>query len=243
MNILSIGNSFSQDATRYVHSIARADGVELNTCNLYIGGCTLETHYNNMLSGESIYALEYNGHQTGFFISLKEALQNRPWDVITLQQASQLSFRKDSYFPYIKELYNYVKSLCPDAKIIIHQTWMYEEGSTMLTKFAGLKTSAEMFCGLKHAYSAVAEEIGADGIIPSGETLWYLVKRGIKIHRDTFHASLGLGRYALGLLWYRLLTGNSVASNNFCDFDEFIPREQIELAKAYIDSVNPIFKQ
>ena len=30
MNVLSIGNSFSQDAQRYLHSIARADGMGLN---------------------------------------------------------------------------------------------------------------------------------------------------------------------------------------------------------------------
>ena len=41
MNILSIGNSFSQDAQRYLHDIAKADGVVLSAFNLYIGGCPL----------------------------------------------------------------------------------------------------------------------------------------------------------------------------------------------------------
>ncbi len=30
MDILSIGNSFSTDAQRYLHGIAKADGVEFN---------------------------------------------------------------------------------------------------------------------------------------------------------------------------------------------------------------------
>ena len=47
MNILSIGNSFSQDAQRYLHRIAKADGCTLNTFNLYIGGCPLSLHYRN----------------------------------------------------------------------------------------------------------------------------------------------------------------------------------------------------
>ena len=41
MNILAIGNSFSQDAMRYLHKIAKADGVEFECFNIYIGGCSL----------------------------------------------------------------------------------------------------------------------------------------------------------------------------------------------------------
>ncbi|MBQ7793144.1 MAG: DUF4886 domain-containing protein [Clostridia bacterium] len=77
MNILSIGNSFSQDAQRYLHAIARADGFELNTFNLYIGGCPLSLHYRNMLSEKDAYSLEMNGQSTGFYVSLKEALLSR----------------------------------------------------------------------------------------------------------------------------------------------------------------------
>lgn len=235
MNILCIGNSFSQDATRYLHSIARSDGTELNVTNLFIGGCTLETHYNNMNADRRAYALEYNGHQTGFFVSLNEALANRPWDVITLQQASQLSFRKGSYSPYIFALIEYIREKVPSAKIYIHQTWAYEDGSDMLHRFAKLNTSSEMFCALKNTYEEIAKEISADGIIRSGELFWYLLHNGVKkIHRDTFHATLGLGRYALGMLWYNTLCGKDVSGNGFCDFDEPVSPEHIALIKKYL---------
>ena len=71
MNVLSIGNSFSQDATRYLHQIARADGVKLTTVNLYIGGCPLSRHYRNMLSEEKVYGLECNGNITVFLYHLR----------------------------------------------------------------------------------------------------------------------------------------------------------------------------
>ena len=48
MKILAIGNSFSQDATRYLHQIAKADNYDLTVVNLYIGGCSMETHWNNI---------------------------------------------------------------------------------------------------------------------------------------------------------------------------------------------------
>lgn len=37
MYILSMGNTFSQDAQRYLYRIAAADGMEFYTCNLFIG--------------------------------------------------------------------------------------------------------------------------------------------------------------------------------------------------------------
>ena len=39
MKVLAIGNSFSNDAMRYLHGIAKADGVDMKTVNLFIGGC------------------------------------------------------------------------------------------------------------------------------------------------------------------------------------------------------------
>ena len=91
MNILSIGNSFSQDAQRYLHRIAKADGFDLNTFNLYMGGCPLSLHYRNMISEERAYTLEMNGESTEFKVSLKDALLNRDWDVVTIQQVSSKS--------------------------------------------------------------------------------------------------------------------------------------------------------
>ncbi|MDD6308286.1 MAG: DUF4886 domain-containing protein [Clostridia bacterium] len=44
INILSIGNSFSQDAQKYLHQIAQADGFNLDAYNLFIGGCPLSRH-------------------------------------------------------------------------------------------------------------------------------------------------------------------------------------------------------
>ena len=129
MNILSIGNSFSQDAQRYLHRIAKADGCTLNTFNLYIGGCPISLHYRNMISEERAYMLEMNGESTGFKVSLKEALLNRDWDFVPVQQASLKSTDYETYQPYLNEIVNYIKRCAPKAKIAIHQTWAYEQDS------------------------------------------------------------------------------------------------------------------
>lgn len=232
MNVLSIGNSFSMDAQRYIHRIARADGFALTTVNLYIGGCALSRHHRNMLSGERAYELEINGERSGFFVSLKEALLNREWDIITLQQVSGFSMNYDTYQPYLNELVSYVRKYVPKAKIAIHQTWAYEDGSERLVKVLGYKSHTDMFADVEKAYDSAAKDVGADMIIPSGEALERLLSKGVeKVHRDSYHLSYGLGRYTVGLLWYSILSGNDVMNNTFADLDEEVSEREIALAK------------
>jgi hypothetical protein len=59
-----------------------------------------------------------------------------------------------------------------------------------------------------------------------------------KIYRDTFHASLGLGRYAVGLLWFKLFTGRGVLNNSFCELDEPVSDEDLAIARRCVESLN-----
>ena len=240
MKILAIGNSFSQDAARYLHQIARKGEVPVEVTNLYIGGCPLEKHFRNMMADSRAYTLQYNGMSTGFPVSIKEALLNRSWDVVTVQQASGDSFKADSYYPYINELTDYVRRCVPNAKIVVHQTWAYEQGSAKLES-VGFADQEDMFDGLKKAYDLAAEKINADGMIPSGQLFQNMLVNGFeKVHRDTFHASLGAGRYALGLLWYRMLTGADITENAFGDFDEVVTQEEIDTIKSLVMAFEPL---
>ena len=231
-HILCIGNSFSMNATRYLHDIARAGGDEFEVANLYVAGCTLERHFRNMHADAREYELQYNGHRTGFTVSIKEALLSQQWDVVTIQQASKLSVDFESYTPYLQAVIDYVRLCQPKAEIVIHQTWAYEEGCIRLQTKAGCADASEMLARLKNAYQQAADTVGADRLIPSGELFGRLRESGIaRLHADTTHASKGLGCYALGLLWYHILGGADVTENPYCDFDEEIPPAEIAIAK------------
>lgn len=232
MKVLAIGNSFSQDATRYLHQIAKADGTDLKIVNLYIGGCSLRTHYINTIEDKKSYFLEFNGVNTGFMISVKEALISDEWDVVTIQQVSSKSPYYETYQPFLDFIADYIRKYSPQSKIYIHQTWAYEQGSKRLCEELGYGDYTQMLKDVENAYNKAAKAIKADGIIPSGQVFHNLLISGItKIHRDTFHASLGLGRYALALVWYEKLTGRSVANNSFNEFDEPISADEIGAAK------------
>ena len=126
----------------------------------------------------------------------------------------------------------------------MHQTWAYEDGSDMLFNFAKYPTASDMLRDIVASYATIAQEIKADGIIPCGEVMASLLANGIsKVHRDTFHASFGLGRYALALTWYATLTGRSVKDNPFSDFDEPIAPVDVETVKECVDqTVAPYIK-
>ena len=237
MNVLMIGNSFSMDAERYLHRIARVGGDTINTCAPYIGGCSLERHWRDLLGEKKDYELLYNGERTGFYVSLNECLYNRSWDVIAFQQQSGASGHIETYMPYLCNIVEFVKKVQPNAKLYIHETWAYEDGCPRIKEAAGFESYEEMRENVISAYREAARMINADGIIPAGEMFGKMHDEGITdIHRDTYHASYGTGRYALGLVWYRTLTGKSVVGNTFRDFDAPVEEEKIELLQRLADT-------
>jgi hypothetical protein len=78
VKILFIGNSFSQDTTKYLESIA---GGELFVRNLYIGGCSLKMHAENIQQANPAYAYEKDAECTAM-VSINDALLFEKWDVI-----------------------------------------------------------------------------------------------------------------------------------------------------------------
>ena len=232
--ILLISNSFGVDATRYLHDIARAAGEDVKVVTLYIGGCSLYRHYRNMLSEERAYTLYFNGVSTGFPMSIKEALLSDEWDIVTHQQSSPASGHIESYEPFLTELFNYVKKYAPHAKQYLHKTWAYSGAEQYLAKrlSAGFESRAEMLAAVDKAYTEAAKIVPFDGVIPAFEVMKKLYDEvGEDTYRDGYHASLGIGRYALGCLWFEVLLGKDISDNTFCDFDVPVTEEQIAVAK------------
>jgi hypothetical protein len=238
MKILSIGNSFSQDSQRYLHRLAKADGFNIKSVNLYIGGCDLRRHYLNMLDDKAAYDFEFNGENTGIKVSISEALASDNWDYVTIQQQSAQSTQKETFTPYIEELVAYVRRYCPKAKIVLVQTWAYEKDSEKLRKLEIYDTPEQMLDDIRASYEYASSLIGADGMIPAGEAMQKALELGMeKIHRDTFHASLGAGRYLLALCWYKALSGRDISLNTFDEFDVPVTEDEREIVIKAVSSL------
>lgn len=228
MKILSIGNSFSQDAHRWLYSIAKADNYVLDTVNLYIGGCSLETHWNNILENNLVYDMEGNNGQFLRKTSIEEIIENDEFDVITLQQVSGLSGRPQSYFPYIINIAEYVRKKQPNAKIYFHMTWSYEIDSTHPSFVHYNSDQKEMYRRIYDASNMAAKIINAE-IIPSGNIIQYLRENskefnykngGISLCRDGFHLSSDYGRLAVAYLWYKALTGRNIKQEHIYNINK-----------------------
>lgn len=221
MKILALGNSFSQDATQWLHDIGAAQGVELLVGNLFIGGCSLETHDRNIREDRAEYLYEKTGCQPRY-ISVREALLDEEWDAVTFQQASHFSGLYETYQPYLNRISEYVHQVRPGAKQWIHETWAYETDSTHPGFAAYDRDQQKMFAMLKASYEKAAADIGAQ-IIPCGDA--FQIARsmpdfdyghgGMSLNRDGFHAGWTYGRYMLGCVWLERLTGTSCLGNGF----------------------------
>ncbi len=221
MKILAIGNSFSEDATYYLKKIADSADTDITVVNLYIGGCTLQTHAENIKANAAAYRYEWNGLYTDKTVSIADTLQEEPWDVVTVQQQSGLSGIYESYGENIKTVLACVRQYAPRAKIYFHQTWAYRLGSNHPDFVFYENNQEKMFSQIEDVACRVCRENGNLPVIPSGKAVRQAIKLPVfdetegSLYRDGFHMNVVYGRYLLGLVWFTTLTGKSVDSVTF----------------------------
>jgi len=247
IKILAIGNSFSEDAAEsYVDDLAKADNVQLIIANMYIGGCSLEKHWNNASANSAAYSYRkiVNGEKiTVENKTLQDAISDESWDYITFQQVSQYSGRYNSYFPYLTNLLSYVKDLAtnPNVQFCLHSTWAYSSNSTHSEYDYYQKNQMIMNDSIVDVTNKVADKVGIKIIIPAGTAIQngrssYI---GDNFNRDGYHLSLGLGRYTAACTWYEKLTGKSVIDNTFIPTDVSIGESKVAQTAAHNAVLHP----
>jgi len=172
LRLFLIGNSFSQNATRYLPQLAGEGGHPLKIGRAELGGCSLQRHWEIAEAAEKNPAdpkgKAYDGK------SLRELLSAGTWDVVTIQQNSMNSGDATTYLPYAKKLFNLIKSIQPNAKIVMHQTWAYRVDAKQFTQIAEKQyasTAKEMWEKSRASYHAVSRELGIP-LIPVGDAFW-----------------------------------------------------------------------
>ena len=170
VKLLTIGNSFSANATHYLGDLAKAVGHTLVHQPLVIGGASFQVHAEKAQKHEADPKDKAGLYTSGR--SLKESLELQKWDYVTIQQASIKSHDLATYQPYAGWLHDYVSKHAPQAKLLVHETWEYRRDDPRFTKPSDKpgepKTQEEMYSGLRSAYDKIAAEFGAR-IIPTGD--------------------------------------------------------------------------
>ena len=210
ISVLMIGNSFSVDVAHYTHQLSLGSDVEIELGVLYVGGCSLEQHSNFIKEGASPYEWFVNGVSTGRYISLKAALEMQKWDYITLQQVSVYSGLKDTFYPYINEVIEYVRKYQKEAILVLHKTWPYENGFENINFAWYHYKREEMYECINKTYEYVSKDLNINIIIRSGDIIESAIEKyGEHFHKDGFHLN-DEGRYLVALGFVHTFNNNQL---------------------------------
>ncbi|MCQ2390379.1 MAG: DUF4886 domain-containing protein [Kiritimatiellae bacterium] len=172
LKVLMIGNSFSICVQKQMPQVAQAMGLELGLASLYIGGCSLERHWQNVVAATNadfkpyLYTRYINGvEQPKGKANIPDALASDSWDVVTLQQGSHFSWQPETYRPFVADLVKTIKKICPRAEIVVQETWSYTPWDKRFAKW-GIDQN-QMYAKLHRAYYDVASSFGFR-VIPMG---------------------------------------------------------------------------
>ncbi len=195
LKVLAIGNSFTASLMSQLPACAKAlPGVDLDFATLVIGGCSLERHWNNVEKASDPEFRPYSvlwsfasapdkkkppfgDAMKGHKANIPQMLKAVKWDVVTIQQASPLTWKYESYQPYADNLVAKIRELAPQAEIRVQQTWAYCDASPKVCADAtpgkpgsfGLNQQG-MYEKLTEAYNAFASKHGFK-VIPAGDAV------------------------------------------------------------------------
>ena len=213
LKILTIGNSYSDDAMEYVYNIAKSLGIkDVEVANLRYNSCSLAMHLDNAKNDKGVYMYrhwvngaskwtDYGSWSSNGTYKISQAVTDADWDFIVFQQVSTSSTNASTYDD-LNELISIVEELNPTAKLAWHMTWG-NKATTDLSMYNGI-------------VSAVNEKIltndKIDYVIPVGTAIQNA--RGTSVTLNAImrnnHLGYGLGRYIAGLTFIKTLTGMSI---------------------------------
>ena len=224
LRVLAIGNSFSQDVVeQHLHELAEAQGVNLIIGHLYIGGCHLQKHLDNLRGGKKAYGYRKIGSDGKKVntpkTSIQQALLDEKWDYIMLQQVSGLSGVYASFGKYLPEYMERLRDLTSkDQKFLLMQTWAYQSDSEHYNFAIYNYDQATMYKAVVKAYDKVFKDkaYGFHALVPNGTAIQNgRTYCGDTLTRDGFHLDKRVARYLGSCTMCEVLTGKSVIGNSY----------------------------
>ena len=187
--------------------------------NIYASGSYLVHHWKRAVGDKAEYRYFKRTEEGSVSLenqTLLHGLLDEKWDIISLQQASDLSGLYDTYFPYLPDLMDWIGERS-DAEIVFHQTWAYPANSTH-DAFANYDNDQmKMYEAIVDAVRRATEACGIKTVIPVGTAVQNArtSRLGDTLNRDGLHLELTYGRYLAACVWFEALTGLDVRKNPY----------------------------
>lgn len=247
LKVLCVGNSFARNATKVLYEIAQAHGVqEVVLGILYIGGCSVQTHWLNTQSDEAKY--QYYKNTIGAWeltenVTFSYGLKDEQWDVITITQGEGQYGIPQSYDGCLEELIGYLNTnkTNPNAQIAFHMTWAFPKDST-IQRFQHYANNQDVMfkCIVDTARDRILPTEGIDFLLPSGSAIQNArtVMGDVFSAGDRFHLG-ALGEYVAGYSWFVYLTGQPIEELKY--IDDSVGSSETN-RQAILDAVNASFR-
>lgn len=231
LRILGIGNSFTDDGMMYLPELLEAAGIHnVVLGRLYIGGCSLERHWNEYINETPNYKYYRSDKNKWVTVSnnatMMQVLTDDKWDIVVLQQQSSLAGLYVTFQPWLNDLMDVIHKKCPnpDAEIAWQETWSYAPGSTNPGFVRFDKDRDLMYKALVEACRHMVEVTSIRLVIPTGDALHILRENtseldSLQFTRDGYHLDLRMGRYTAACAWFETLIApyfNISVSGNSC---------------------------
>lgn len=174
VRLLTIGNSFAENALTYLPQIVESAGHKIVVGRANLGGCTMERHWKHASQFEADPADKEGSPYGGGKHSLKDLLTKEKWDFVTIQQVSYKSHDLSTYQPFADNLIAYIRKHAPMATIYVHQIWAYRiDDPRFKPSNEGIEphTHAVMYRQVRQAYHSLAEKQNLR-ILPSGDAMY-----------------------------------------------------------------------
>ena len=219
LSILAVGNSFSVDAMQnHLFPMLKAAGCKnIRLGILYIGGASLDTHYDNVRLDRAKY--DYYETTDGTWSTTPNykastAFALTDWDVVTLQQVSGHSGRGITY-NNLDALIELMRPQIGDAKLYWQMTWAYQQDSTHTDFSYYNKDQSRMYKSIVRATTEkIVGHAAFAGYFPSGTAIQNLRTSalGDTVTADGYHLKDSYGDYTAALTWFCTLTGKNALS-------------------------------
>ncbi len=242
IKVLAIGNSFSEDAVEQnLYELAHAQGDSIVIGNAFIGGCTIDRHWDNATTGKKDYSYRkiVGGKKTAVDdMDLVSIIKDEPWDIITLQQQSGRAGIPDTY-SNLNKLKDFVLNNATNkgVEIVWHTTWAYAKNAESSEFKRYNNDQRKMYNSIQKTISDELSKVGIKRNIPSGTAIQKArAVVGDVLNRDGTHLSYTMGRYVAACTWCEFITGKNIVGNPFHPTD--IPAETAKLLQSTAHKAN-----
>lgn len=220
LKLLYIGNSFSMDILEHSVDIAHDLGIsDIKVGDLYYASCSLKMHLNHALGDEAKYTY-YVNDGAGWIqennVSISAAIKSDDWDIIGIFPGTGDGSVHSSGESYerLPELVDYVKKLArPDVKLIYSMTWLSEKDNPR-KELALYNGDQELVMSM--ISDRIRENVIASGqfwkVVPTGAAVQNARNAPVKISRDGYHLTLGMGRYMAALTVIGSITDKDITT-------------------------------